>query len=375
MHGPNAFQLEENGRGAVSVVLITGTHPSSRRGGIGFALPGYLRALDCENIAWISVPTYYPSTLGGKWYPWLAAFLKLRRQIMQAHKRGQRVTVYSHAGAGISLLREGLILAFCRAWGSSTVMQLHAPEIDDYLAHPLKRWFLRRAVSSAMALGVLTPWWRRRLLDGGIDKPSFVIPNPLPAEWEEVAQKPRMPRTGDGKIVLLSLSRLVPGKGVDYVIEAIPFLPDGFELVVAGDGRLRDSMEQRVAALGIAGRVRFTGWVSGEAKQRLFDEADVFVLPSLYDSFGMGFLEAMANGLPVVAAEWGAIADVVPAERCGVLVSDPNPQALSKAILRMSDAEQRRLMGTEAKRWVLEKFAPSVVGRDIKGMLETVANE
>lgn len=355
-------------------VIVVGTDPSSRRGGIGFALPGYLRALDCENIAWISVPTYHPSTLGGKWYPWLAAFPKLRRQIMQTHKRNHRITIYSHAGAGSSLLREGLILAFCRAWGASTVMQMHAPEIDDYLAHPLKRWFLRRAISSAMALGVLTPWWRRRLLEGSIDKQSFVIPNPLPAEWEEVAQKPRMPRPRDGKIVLLSLSRLVPGKGVDYVIEAIPFLPDGFELVVAGDGRLRDSMEQRVAALGIAGRVRFTGWVSGEAKQRLFDEADVFVLPSLYDSFGMGFLEAMANGLPVVAAEWGAIADVVPAERCGVLVRDPNPQALSKAILRMRDAEQRRLMGTEAKRWVLEKFAPSVVGRDIKGMLETVAN-
>ena len=354
-------------------ILLTGTDPTSRRGGIGFALPGYLQALDTAGVSWVLIPTHHASMPGGKWKPWLKAFPRLAREIFTARRLGKSVVVYSHAGAGVSLVRVFFILLLSRACGALTIIQLHAPEVHEYLGRPIKRLFFRIMVSPAQALAVLTLWWQKRLAKSGVNKPLFIIPNPLPRKWERRARIHRHLKPDPERIVLLSLTRLVRGKGVDAVIDAMPFLPSEFELIVAGDGPQRPALQRRVQALGMENRVRFTGWVSGGDKQCLFDEADVFVLPTRYDSFGMGFLEAMANGLPVVAAKWDAIPDVVPHGRCGILVKKVEPHALAQAVLALHDLQARRRMGEEGKRWVLEKFSAEVVGREIAAMLQAVA--
>ncbi len=356
-------------------VFLTGTDPASKKGGIGFALPGYLRALNCADIAWTSIPTYHPSTPGGKWLPWLAAFPKLRQQIAEAHKRNQRAIVYSHAGAGVSLLREFFVLAFCRALGAATIVHLHAISVDHYLQHPLKRILFKLAIAPALCVAVLTPWWLRRLESAGLGKALCVIPNPLSPEWEARARLSRSRQHDASKIILLSLTRLVPGKGVDLVIEAMPLLPAAFELIVAGEGSQRNRLEQRVTELNLANRVRFTGWVTGTEKQQLIDASDVFVLPSRYDSFGLGFVEAMANGLPVVGAKWGPIVDVVAEPRCGILIAENSPRALADAILHFADSDIRGAVGGEAQQWVLEQFSADAVGKRIRVMLEHMAKQ
>lgn len=353
-------------------LILTGTDPASRSGGIGFALPGYLRTLDSLDIRWHSIPTYHPSLPDGKWKPWLKAIPRLTREILTARLLGKSVVVYSHAGAGASLAREFFILLLSHVCGALPIIQLHAPEIHEYLKHSVKCRLLRLAVAPAQALAVLTPWWQKQLTKSDINKPIFIIPNPLPAEWEHRARMPRHLRPDPEKIVLLTLTRLVRGKGVDAVIEAMPFLPSKFELIVAGDGPQRPVLQRRVQALSMDNRVSFTGWVSDEDKQQLFDKADLFVLPTHYDSFGMGFLEAMANGLPVVATEWGAIPDVVPHGRCGILVKEVEPHALAQAVLALQDFQTLRRMGEEAKRWVLERFSAEVVGRKIVAMLQAI---
>lgn len=354
-------------------VIITGTDPDSRCGGIGFALPGYLRALDKVGTSWVSVPTYHPAKLSGRWWPWFIGFFRLAREIQTARKNGRAAVVYSHAGSGISLFREFFILAWSRLIGARAVIQLHTVKLDEYLDRPVARILLRIALLPAHALGVLTAWWRQRLVAGGIPKPIFVVPNPLPPEWEARACLPRRKtRRKNSEVVLLSLARLVPGKGVEEVIEALAFLPEEFQLIVAGDGSIREKLMDRVKQLGLEGRVNFTGWVTGEEKQYLFEQADVFVLPTRHDSFGMGFLEAMANGLPVVAAHWGPIPDVVPHGRCGLLVREQSPKALAAAILKLRDPELRERMGMEAKQWVLKRFSAAVVGKEIARMMQEV---
>lgn len=355
------------------MVIFTGTDPASGMGGIAFALSGYFRALDMAGLPFQMIPTHHPSVAGGKWRLWLAAFPMLARAIRAAQRNGETVTVYAHAGAAASLLRQFFILTCARLMGAGAVMQLHGPELDGYLDHPLQRLLLRLALSPAQALGVLTPWWQSRFAAGGICHPMFIIPNPLPEHLEARARLSRQVSTNRDKLILLSLARLVPGKGVDEVVEAMPFLPDEFELIVAGDGLLREKLIARVQQLGLAQRVRFTGWVAGEEKQCLFDTSDVFVLPSRYDAMPMTFMEAMANGLPVVAYAWGPIPDIVPNRRCGILVEEEGQGALAQAILFMKDAETRRRMGEEAKRLVLEQFSAEVVGKKIATMLQAIA--
>ena len=354
------------------VAVVTGTDPSSCKGGIGIAMPGYLTAMEGVGIAYESVPTYHPSEPGGRLWWWLRTLPALGWYIISRRFYGQRVIVYSHAGAGISLLREGILIGLSRFCGAKTVIHIHALEVEDYLHHTLKRFLFRLVVFPASAVAVLTPWWRERLSDAGINKQIFVIPNPLPQTWEERALSMPVRKVYSKEIVLLTMTRAEPGKGIDLIIDTMPLLPETVRLVVAGDGSQLRVLKKRARELGIDARVCFMGWVVGEDKQRLLDQADIFCLPSSYDSFGMGFLEAMANGLPVVALDWGPISDVVANGRCGILIRDKNPKNLAEAIKRMTDPDFRRQMGKEAKRWVLEQFGSKTTGASIRTMFECV---
>ncbi|MDO8946005.1 MAG: glycosyltransferase family 4 protein [Desulfocapsaceae bacterium] len=355
-------------------VIVTGTDPESRRGGIGFAMPGYLSAMACVGMRYISIPTYHPSAKGGAWWWWLRSFWSLCWHLVTIKRAGARVVVYSHAGAGISLLREGVVLAFCRLFGAKTIMQLHALEIDGYLGHAVKRFLFRVAIAPASAVAVLTPWWRERLTESGIIKSLFVIPNPMPESWEAKACSCLAGhKAGRDGLAVLTLARIEPGKGVDLVIESMPFLPESTRLVIAGDGSQLQMLKMRAQTIGVNRRVEFVGWVAGDEKQRLIDEADIFCLPSSYDSFGMGFLEAMANGLPVVALDWGPIADVVPNGRCGVLIREKNAGELADALRLLMDSDIRQKMCVESRRWVLENFSAQAVGVKIRSMMEEVS--
>lgn len=354
-------------------VILTGTDPDSRFGGIGFAMPGYIRALQVSEIEWYSIPTYCPPTKSGKWLTWIKAMPKILKQIKRSKKYNVNVFVYSHAGAGYSLFREYFVLSFSRMLGAKTILQLHTTAISSYLSDSIKGRLLRLAFKPAKSLGVLTPWWKRELLKNGIKNPIYVIPNPLSFDIELLAasdKKITRNREKEGKIVLLSLTRLVPGKGVDLVVEAMYFLPDFYELIIAGDGCMREKYEKRSVELGVSERIRFTGWVSGEEKRLLYEYADIFVLPSTRDSFGMVFIEAMANGLPVIAADWGAIPDVVPNGKCGLLINELNPKKIAETVMNLEEIEKRKKMGKESKKWVLEKYAAEKVGNNIQLMID-----
>lgn len=359
------------------LVIITGTDPASRRGGIGFAIPGYLAALKEVGISCISIPTYHPETSGGKWKLWLTSIPRIVREIKKSKISKNTPIVYAHAGAGVSLFREGLLLIIVRFFGAKTVLQLHATEVEYYLRQRVESRLFKILVSGANALCVLTPWWHRRLTSAGIKKNIAVIPNPLPSEWEERANAPvvwhEIPQIGLKTI--LSISRLEAGKGIELVVDVMQYLPGDVRLVVAGDGGQLDALKKRAKRLGVQSRVSFVGWASGAIKEQLIKEGDIFCLPSSLDSFGMGFIESMANGLPVVALNWGPIGDVVPHGRAGILIDEPDPKILAEAIESLEDPALRHRMGGEGKRWVLNKFSAKKVGNDLKAVFEELVKE
>ncbi len=352
------------------MVIVSGTDPKSKKGGIGFAMPGYLHAMSMAGIQYESIPTYSPESFSGKYWYLLKNTPVIISRIFS--KRDKNIVIYSHAGAGASLAREAFVLFIGKHLGVRTVLQLHALEIDDYLKSRLKYILFTCVVANADRLNVLLPWWKTRLVNSGIAKPINVLPNPLPLEWELTAKKKIIEKNQDDIIQILSLSRVEPGKGVDLVLETMPYLHQGFKLVIAGDGTLLVALKERAKELGVESRVEFTGWVNGAIKQKLFDEANIFCLPSSYDSFGMGFLEAMANGLPIVALDWGPITDIVPDKKVGLLVQHKRPELIAEAIKKLSDAKLRMNMGMEGKRWVLEKFSAKKVGEQLRVFFEDV---
>jgi len=159
----------------------------------------------------------------------------------------------------------------------------------------------------------------------------------------------RAPGTRGAGCHLLSIGALVPRKGFDVLLRALGRLPDlDWKLTIVGhDGRdpvHAAGLRALADELGIAGRVRFAGEVSGEALEALWQATDIFALATWYEGYGMAAAEALARGIPLAITSGGAIADL--AQPAFSVVSRPGEHALlSKGLRRMIfDGEQRARM-------------------------------
>lgn len=141
-------------------------------------------------------------------------------------------------------------------------------------------------------------------------------------------------RVGERPMVFYA-GRLEPLKGLDLLIEAMALLPGVLLIIAGGDaqsGPYVRELEARARALGIAERVRFAGAVPQGELARYYSAADVAVLPSFYESFGLVALEAMACGTPVVASRVGGLPATIRDGENGYLVPWRTPRAFADRI-------------------------------------------
>jgi len=139
---------------------------------------------------------------------------------------------------------------------------------------------------------------------------------------------------------LLFVGTIEPRKNVERLIEAYATVrqerPDAPPLVIAGGrGKDADRVERAVVTLGLAPWVVFTGYIGHDELPTLYSSAELFVLPSLYEGFGLPVLEAMACGVMVVAGDTSSLRELV-ADR-GILVDPMRPEAIAAGILRALD--------------------------------------
>lgn len=344
-------------------VIMCGPDPNSKRGGIGVVMPGYLAALDSQNISHEMLVTYWPGRLTGKWLPWLLALLVLPFKIVIFRISGFRVVVYSHAGALPSMLREFVILLVARICGANAILHTHTSEMARYVSDRFLHRLVRVLFSPANTVCALTPWWRTLLVDARVTKRVVVIPNPLPPDLYERANAPMRSRSEKNKISVLTMTRLVAGKGVDIAIRALVNGEQTHHLVIAGDGDEKPELEKLVNELDLERRVHFAGWVTGRQKTQLLEEADIFCLPSTYDVFPMSVVEAFAFGLPVVAAKWGGIPDLVEDGQIGILTEPGDADNVAAALTRLDNPAKREEMGEMAKKHVLDLCSIDKVGK------------
>ena len=145
----------------------------------------------------------------------------------------------------------------------------------------------------------------------------------LPEAWGE------NPPDDVGGRIFLSTSRLVPQKGIDVAIRALPELPE-HTLVVLGEGPERPRLEALADELGVRGRVHLPGRVPDVAAW--LRRAEAYVQPARWEGFGLGVLEAMLAGLPVVASNVSSLPELVVDGKTGVLVAPDDPSALAHAV-------------------------------------------
>jgi len=158
----------------------------------------------------------------------------------------------------------------------------------------------------------------------------------------------------DGVVRLLSVGAVVPRKGFDVLIAALATLTDlSWRLTIAGD-RTRDrdaaaQLDADIARHALGNRIAALGAVSPQRLAALYAEADVFVLASRFEGYGMAYAEALAHGLPVIGTSAGAIPDTVPPD-AGLLVAPGDIPAFAQALRRViGDAELRRRLADAAR--------------------------
>jgi glycosyltransferase involved in cell wall biosynthesis len=148
--------------------------------------------------------------------------------------------------------------------------------------------------------------------------------------------------------LLVTNSADTPLKGLRYLLEAAAAIRKEREIrvVVVGEPKKNGKIERLIRELGLADAVTFTGRIGNGEFARLYAEATIAVVPSLYEGFGMPAGEAMACGVPVISTSGGALPEVV--GDAGVLVPPADSEALRRAIVALLDNPQRQRRLAEA---------------------------
>ncbi len=168
-------------------------------------------------------------------------------------------------------------------------------------------------------------------------------------------------RSGNAQPRILSIARLHPIKGVEYLIRACKVLKEKnirFTCHIIGDGELKEPLEDLIEALGLHGIVLLEGAQPAEEVRRQLAVSDIYVNSSLCEGLSVSIMEAMACELAVVASDVTGVAELIEDGRNGYLVEPKNAAALAGAIERcVRDPQKRAEMGRMSRKKIEEHFA------------------
>jgi colanic acid/amylovoran biosynthesis glycosyltransferase len=187
-------------------------------------------------------------------------------------------------------------------------------------------------------------WDKLRVIHCGVDPEEFA-----PSRWQAA-----------GEFAVLTVARLTQVKGHGVLLKAVRQLRDrgvAIRLTMVGEGPKRHELERLARDLDIASMVTFAGAVGREHVRRYYAEADAFCLSSFAEGVPVVLMEAMAMGLPVVAADVMGVAELVEDNASGLLVRPGRPDLLADALERLvADPDLRRQLGTAGRATVERAF-------------------
>ncbi|PGH50788.1 glycosyltransferase family 4 protein [Streptomyces sp. Ru87] len=280
----------------------------------------------------------------------------------------------------------GLMAPALRGAGARRIVATTHGHEAGWAQLPVSRQLLRRIGEGTDTITYLGEYTRSRIaaaltpaaaermvqLPPGVDEKSF-----HPGSGGERVRE-RLGLTGQP--VVVCVSRLVPRKGQDTLIRAMPRIladvPDAVLLIVGG-GPYRAGLEKLAAGTGVAGSVRFTGPVPWEELPAHHGAGDVFAMPCRtrrggldVEGLGIVYLEASATGLPVVAGDSGGAPDAVLDGETGWVVRGGDAAGTAERIVTLlRDPELRRGMGGRGRAWVEERWRWDLLAERLKALL------
>ncbi|WP_322904753.1 glycosyltransferase family 1 protein [Paenibacillus campi] len=182
-----------------------------------------------------------------------------------------------------------------------------------------------------------------KLWQRGVDTERF-HPN-----FRSKAMRERLSGGKPDDILLLYVGRLASEKQIDR-IRAVLDSSDRLRLAIVGDGPHRTALERHFAGT----RTVFTGFLHGDELSAAYASSDMFIFPSTTETLGLVLLEAMAAGLPIVAAQSGPTLEQVQHGITGMLYDPADPQSLRNHVLALINEQRRQTIGTAARQSALQ---------------------
>jgi glycosyltransferase involved in cell wall biosynthesis len=282
--------------------------------------------------------------------------------------RAQAVDVLARVPSGSTVLVDGLALGALPAEVEREAVRLrivalvHHPlaaetGLDPALAAALET-SERRALAFARSVVVTSRATAVRLADYGVsaDRITVVEPgtDPAPlARGSAIDHEPSAISHQPSEVALLCVATLTPRKGYELLLTALAAIPQrNWRLTCAGSLDRDPATVDRVRALlrdnGLQDRVELAGDMDASELAVQYDRADLFVLPTLYEGYGMAVAEALARGLPVISTATGAIENLV--RDAGIVVPPGDLPALTDALSRVvGDANLRSRLAANAR--------------------------
>src|SRR3954454_4300258 len=187
--------------------------------------------------------------------------------------------------------------------------------------------------------------------------PNGIDPDDLPNQDPAAPARLRADFAAPDERLVLLIGRLVYEKGFQLALEAMPRLIEagpGTRFLVAGSGTHEAELRRQAEELGLLDHGTFLGWIGDDVLHSLYRIADLTVVPSIYEPFGLVALEAMASGCPCIVADTGGLREVVPHDEVGLRFRPRDPDALGEMVERLlTDTALRDRLVAEGSEHVL----------------------
>ena len=225
-------------------------------------------------------------------------------------------------------------------------------------------WLKKYVISQSSAFTVVSQAMRYKILSFGIqNRPIHVIPMGVDLKKRFVPYSESKKNTF---AQLLFVGRLVPKKGIEYLIAALPDIIKkypGAILTIIGEGQERPLLEKQIEKLGIRKNVIFLGAIRNDKVFEFYQAADIVLFPSIIaddgdrEGFGLVLVEALGCGCAVVVTDLPAMKDIIIDGHTGIVVPQKNSRKMAEKVVKiLNNPELGRSLGKNGRKYVLERF-------------------
>lgn len=234
--------------------------------------------------------------------------------------------------------------------------------------------YQKSAIKKANCIHATAESEKKNLLRLGYNNNIVVIPNAV--DVDDIKMKESWQRTK----TILFLSRVHEQKGINFLIEATATLKEalkGYQIIIAGEGEASyiATLKQMALRADVQDIISFAGGVYGDEKWELFRKADLFVLPTFTESFGIAIAEALASGTPVITTNGTPWNDIV--EHCCGWITEIGAAPTVDALKKFLELDEKDLeeMGQNGRRLIEEKYSVNSMAHKMNELYQWIIKD